>query len=279
MLKGVKTLLSITCSFVLIGTSVSFARNVQKTDKLNFFVVGGAQSASNEKIAKKVVGLYDLQTHGICSATLIKDRAALTAAHCIGKDISQIKIIFSTDLTGFIMDPTTTNLPIKTAVGADVYPGWDEKRENDQDDIAIVYFAGDLPQGYEYMPVISMQQTLQSGDPVLIAGFGANAVSIDPKTNKISHTGPGVLRHTQLNISGMDEKEIFTDQAQGFGACNGDSGGPGYIQGANDDVFLWGVISRGSGNTCSGKGKLTNVLKYMDWINSKFANHERVDKF
>ncbi|XP_056883142.1 hepatocyte growth factor activator isoform X1 [Takifugu flavidus] len=51
-------------------------------------------------------------------------------------------------------------------------------------------------------------------------------------------------------------------------ACQGDSGGP--LACTRDDVsFLYGIISWGEGCGRSGKpGVYTNVVKYIDWINS-----------
>lgn len=48
----------------------------------------------------------------------------------------------------------------------------------------------------------------------------------------------------------------------------GDSGGP--LACATDDVsFLYGIVSWGEGCGRSGKpGVYTNVVKYIDWINS-----------
>ncbi|MDR3608696.1 MAG: trypsin-like serine protease [Oligoflexia bacterium] len=225
--------------------------------------MGGAPTEPGDGISRSVFGLFNSVSMELCTATLVSSNAALTAAHCVvDNDISKSVAIFSDDLLPFILNPGSSVAPTARVIEPDVST-FDGERAIDQDDIAIIHL-DHVPPGYS--PVQFAPGPINVGDEIVIAGFGASAVSIDPKTGAIHHTDIGQLKTAEVIVEGMDAKEIFIDQSHGVGACNGDSGGPAFVKSSTGELQIWGVISRGVGNSCGETGKITNALQYMDWI-------------
>ena len=204
----------------------------------------------------------------ICSGTLISGDRILTAAHCADNAPNEIHVIFATDLKEFIANPDTSREDVRLASFVSVHPGWNHGSEGSENDIALIGLDRPAPLAYLVQYVTEQQRQISAGTTGVIAGFGANEIAIDAATGKIRHLGPGVLRESTVKISSVGKNEVWVDQSTGTGACVGDSGGPGYLT-ESGKLLVWGVVSRGSNNECNAVGKYTNVVPYLDWINSQ----------
>ncbi len=260
-------------------------------------IISGRDVLAKDPIASSVVAIYNTKSHNLCTATLIANNIVLTAAHCAPSKASDVKIIFSLDIDKVLNAKEQSPLKelILTATDFKVSPNWDPNNETvqfDTGDIALIKFSGSLPKGY--LPAKFLENTgdLKIGASVTVAGFGVNFVDmeeIDPKKYrnldgeiesgevacsgkgrgnygscfKIDKSGDGLLRTTSAPISFIHETEIRLNEKKA-GTCNGDSGGPAFIQKAGT-LYLFGVTSRGS-ELCNEDGVYTNALFYKSWI-------------
>ena len=77
-------------------------------------------------------------------------------------------------------------------------------------------------------------------------------------------SGPSQLAPT---AAGADQNEIVAG-GNGVDSCNGDSGGPAYVE-VDGEVQLAGATSRATKNftqPCGDGGIYTRVDRYVDWI-------------
>ena len=80
-------------------------------------------------------------------------------------------------------------------------------------------------------------------------------------------SGEGLLRTTELtNLGYYNETEVVFDQQHGKASCEGDSGGPAYIQ-VEGQYRLFGVTSRGT-RGCNGYVVYSDVTtpKLHAWL-------------
>lgn len=260
-------------------------------------IISGTEVKSDDPIAASVVGVYNTKFNSICTGSLIAPNVVMTAAHCAPERASHIKIVFSTNIDETIhaREPDILQEYVLSATDYKVGPTWDPKNETievDTGDIALIKFQGNLPAGYKPATMLTETSDLKIGNTVTVAGFGVDFVDmeeIDPKKFrnldealeygdvicsgsgkghygtcfKIDRSGDGLLRMTTAPISFIHETEVRLNEKKS-GTCNGDSGGPAYIQ-KEGKLLLFGVTSRGS-ELCNEVGVYTNAIYYKSWI-------------
>jgi secreted trypsin-like serine protease len=208
------------------------------------------------------------ETEGtLCTASLIADGVAITAAHCVAGDTSHLHISFGTSAKGHEarnIDETATT------------PDWGSNSEQDTNtgDIALLRFSGGIPKNYAPVRLLASRHKFKDGDTVQLAGFGV--------TNGQRQSGAGTLHSVDVTIAdaNFSETEVLLDQTQGKGACHGDSGGPAFVRSKSGVLYLWGITSRGSSDpsdTCSGQSIYTKVSAFSKWIKST-AKSWRLDE-
>ncbi len=259
-------------------------------------IMNGTDVKASDVIASSTVGVFDAKNNAICTGTLISSNIVLTAAHCAPDRASDMKIVFSNDLddTMYSRELDILQEYVLPVTDFKVGPTWNPNNETieiDTGDIALVKFKGNLPRGFKPANFLADVSAIKKGAIVTVAGFGVNLVKttkIDPKTYRnleeaiqygevfcdeengkkvncfsIESSGDGILRTTTAPIASIYKTEIRLDERRA-GTCNGDSGGPAFIQ-QNGQLYLFGVTSRGSA-LCNEVGVYTNALYYGSWI-------------
>ena len=126
-------------------------------------------------------------------------------------------------------------------------------------DLALLKFEGGLPEGFAAATVLSDFNKIQKGTKILAAGFGV--------ADAESKNGIGRLRSTELQIDNpfFHDNEVSVDQKES-GTCEGDSGGPIFLQ-DGENYFLVGLTSHGiNDNLCRGTAVFTSLIPFGDWL-------------
>jgi secreted trypsin-like serine protease len=265
-------------------------------------IVGGQDVASGAEISTGIVGIYDHKVGAICTGTLLENNIVLTAAHCIGSNDEKMYIVFGTDMFKILesQDDTLVHQYVRQVTSTRVHKDWNPEIEAtgadwEWNDIALIKFKGSIPQGFKPAKFLTDRAALSGGKTVTLAGYGVSKIKIsvvDPKSvkdldkaiengevycnqnksycEKEESTGDGLLRSVEVNISKVLKTEVVVNQRDGKGSCNGDSGGPAFVQ-IDGQFYLWGVTSRGDAS-CNLDGIYTNALNYMDWIQKTSGN-------
>lgn len=260
-------------------------------------VINGVRVKDGEVIASSIVAIYDVKANYICTGSLIAPNVVLTAAHCKPDRISNLKVVFATDVDSVMnsLEPDVKAEYVLQATDFKAHSSYDPNNETievDVGDIALVKFKGAIPAGFKPATFLKDESLLKIGNTVTVAGFGVNYVDISKEINpkkvkdedieygevyceddmrgnhvkcfKVKMEGDGILRQGEAPISFIHQTEVRLNEKKA-GTCSGDSGGPAYIK-KDGELFLFGVTSRGSA-LCNEVGVYTNALYYIPWIN------------
>lgn len=260
-------------------------------------VIGGKFVQEHSLIAASTVGIFDQKNNFTCTATLLTETIAITAAHCIESDPADIQIIFALELSAALgtNESDKKNTMIKSATAVIVHPSWtgESSKPSDWHDLALVQFSGSLPPGYKPATWLTDKSELVPGTKVTVAGFGATGTKITQINEKkfpnlekaiargdiicdenfqnekkhcykIDFLGDDDLKTTDAVIESQDLSEVRLDESHGHGTCVGDSGGPAFIE-KSGIYYYFGITSRGS-DACDGYGIYTNAAFYKNWI-------------
>lgn len=255
-------------------------------------------NGAQQKALKSVVGLFDTKDQFLCTGTLIGSHTVMTAAHCIEGAGTNLVVVFADDVYQQIdLDASpATNVKLRQVIKAEPHPDYAKVNQDIQDfnwsDLAVLHFAGEIPEGFEVSPLDDKQP--QEKDQVLLAGYGVSEVELKiipnpkkipdlqqrieegsiictgskklPVCREVILSGDGPLRFTNSLISYVESSE-FVNEEPLHSTCMGDSGGPAYrlVQG---EYVLAGITSRGSG-VCDGDSVYTMVHSYLQWIKAR----------
>ncbi|WP_243275090.1 serine protease [Streptomyces albus subsp. chlorinus] len=184
-----------------------------------------------------------------CGGAVVGPRTAVTAAHCLSREVlgadpsqvTDLRIITGRgDLTG------TTGKEVAVE-SSKVNPGYDPK--TNRGDIAVLRLASPLPQS----AVLPMAQ---QADPAYQAGTGATVYGWGDTTGRGDYAS--TLHAARVNVlADADCEQAYPGSAEGTydrdtmlcagvkqggrDACQGDSGGPLVAQGKLVGLVSWGI--------------------------------------
>jgi trypsin len=240
---------------MLFMSQVSFAGQLETK------VVGGVEASKGE--FPFIVSLQDWMGH-FCGGSLIRPNWVLTAGHCVADGVGKVVI----GLHNRSDSRSTESIKPKRIIR---HPKYNESTTDF--DYALI----ELDQNSSYAPIELNTVDIaipENGPEVMatVAGWGA--------TNEDSQTLPALLQkvnvplipHDVCNQSyggGITDRMICAGYTQGGkDACQGDSGGPLVVTGADQKMYLIGVVSWGDGCARPNKpGIYSKVSDAVTWIN------------
>jgi len=193
-------------------------------------IVNGQEIRKRSSLSRSVVAIVSDRNEGqaLCTGTLITQDAVLTAAHCVDEDPHSIRIGFSNNLKdgrGQIFRDVTH---------FSQHPKWKSHPDTGLGDVAILMFAGGVPDGFEVATLAPKTVELAVGTQVFFLGYGV--------TNGTTHEGAGVLRETTSQVTKVVSSTQVQTDGQEASVCFGDSGGPAFVF-WNKQWVQWGIAS------------------------------------
>jgi len=187
----------------------------------------------------------------VCTATLVHPSMVVLASHCIVLGGTPMNASF-----GETIAAPARQVPISGCV---TYPGWQPTMPGDgNDDIAICQLAEPVDD-VAIVPILMGCEAdgLVAGADVTLVGFG-----VHDQLGTI-----GTKYAVDVAVQSVGNEAIFLGDAQAS-ACNGDSGGPAFVQLDDGSWRVFGVTSGGAGTTpdCPQTTVYTLIHPYVDWI-------------
>ncbi|HWB80899.1 MAG TPA: S1 family peptidase [Nannocystaceae bacterium] len=186
-----------------------------------------------------------------CTATLVDPRMVVLASHCI--------VLAGTPTTasfGESVEAPARQVPI---AGCVTYPNWQPSMPGDgNNDIAICQLAEPV----DDVPIVPIlmgceADALAAGATVTLVGFGVH--------DQLGTMGTKYAADVAVQTVGTDAIFVGDETAS---SCNGDSGGPAFVQLADGSWRVFGVTSGAAGTTpgCPQTAVYTMIHRYAQWI-------------
>lgn len=220
-------------------------------------ILGGVEVGPDATEAHHLAMLVDLETNQICTASLVRRRVLLTAAHCIPSKVELMSVFFDPNPLG--EGSSVTPASVQRAV---VHPRYTKKADSSSVDLALVFLDEPAPASFKEVR-LSAGLSLAIKTPIDLSGFGKSSLS-DPNSF-------GRLRRAQTEILNVTEGFFEIDQSAGTGICDGDSGGAAFVEDV-EGLTLVGVTKMAydkytlGEDTCLGVSQFTRVDKNLSWI-------------
>lgn len=233
-------------------------------------IVGGQEATVQDLVSRTTVKVFTGSQGAYCSGTVIGPNHVVTAAHCFDDVHSS-----STPVgIGWGLNPSQATMT--KAKSWTVHPRYKKDMFSSNGallseilyDVALIHFSGSIPAGYGVAPVGSTTG-LPAGTVVTIAGYG--------QIREVDYSSLPVLRHVSQSVTfNPNLKEVNLKIGDGKGACDGDSGGPGYIVDPQRSSCLrtlsttTGPSREGTKECNQGSGTLMDITLYQGWMSCSY---------
>ena len=184
-----------------------------------------------------------------CTGTLVHPEVVVIASHCLFFAGGQAPAFAE---FGTNSEAPDRQVPVDTCT---MYPGW-QPDTGGGIDVAFCTLSEpvlDVP----IVPILMGCETeiLQPGQEVTLVGYG------------VTDQGEFGIKHevvtTINNLEGDSEVNLG---GGGTSSCNGDSGGPAYVQLEDGSWRVFGVTSRGTSGNCADESIYGRMSPYVEWM-------------
>lgn len=256
MLKNFSSLLALAT----VLTFTACQKNISSTygvDSKTAKIIGGEVVQPSDIVANSTVALKYIEgqkAYAMCTGTLIAPNLVLTASHCLrGMNKNSLRIGFSIDVKN--------QLDVETMYEVAEYVTHPKYGSDRLNDVALIALAKPAPAPYKPVAIVSRDFQMTIGMPMLLAGYGV----IDDATG----ADTDALRKVTVPMAKILDSDMIlvTDQTKSTGACNGDSGGPAYLE-KDGILYVYGV-TRGphaGAPDCHNYGEYTWASKFETFI-------------
>lgn len=244
-------------------------------DKGTSRIVGGVDTNISEFPFMLALGRIDNQNRfrQFCGATLISRHYAVTAAHCVQRNIPTLSVLVGTDTLGNNSGTIIRAKPIS-------HPKYEET--NKGYDIAVLELATpvDLSKHYTVEMIdASTVQFTKTGTIATTTGWGALAsgsrgsARLQVVHTKIFDAAACAKAYAEAQLANFDTQLCAGVPEGGVDACQGDSGGPLFVRGELNGQKRWfhaGATSWGYGCAWAGfPGIWARTSVLQPWIISQ----------
>ncbi|CAO1413730.1 unnamed protein product [Diamesa tonsa] len=194
-----------------------------------------------------------------CGGSIVNENFIVTAAHCVEEfPIDRLSVLAGT--TNLDDEAGGSRHMIDSCV---VNPNHHDLGEFEMNDIAVCKLKTPFIYGKNIAPIELDTTYVGGGVNCTLTGWGQTSRSSDSFPRDLQSVTLTTITNDQCLLRfDVQPKQICTFEF-GKGACDGDSGGPLYCNGA-----LAGVTSYGYEICAFGQPDVfTRVSKYVDWIN------------
>lgn len=226
-----------------------------------------------------VVHVNSKDEQSVCTGTLIDENKVLTAAHCAPPDTSAIYIAFTKNSQCIGADPINTLRVVDKVL---VHPDYDftsKSLMNASQDIAVMKFSGPKALGFTIEELPQKDLKIANTDNLTMLGYGDTIEDArDAGTLRMTSAPASRLQksfHVALTKSDFEIPKSFALLQDKNGVCEGDSGGPLFVNNAKGKPLLVGITSMGVDHratsysktrVCHGISLFTDLRPHLEWI-------------
>lgn len=222
------------------------------------FIAGGQPTTGYAYVV--AIGLDGRIT---CSGTYVGAHSVVTAAHCVFpvKDALQ-KHKLDVRFGSRFDSPDQTYAVDSVHIPDDPKSGFWFNPSTFEDDIALITFKGEaaVKPATFYAGDPTWTNVIDKKLPVQIVGFGFNVIDG-------GMVGLGFKREASITIERFENRRVFFGM-QAANTCNGDSGGPLFVETADGKELLLAGVTSGGDDKCT-YGVDTRLDAFAGWIKTK----------